>query len=96
MKLGCEKLVFGAEFHHLFKTFLVRFLRWVLLANLIAWPVAYFIMQWWLAGFAYRIHISWFEFLGAGLLSILIAFVTVFYQSYKISSITPIKAIRYE
>ncbi|MGZ2370742.1 ABC transporter permease [Ancylomarina sp. YFZ004] len=94
-EMGIRK-VFGAEFHHLFKSFLYRFLRWILLANLIAWPIAYFVMQWWLAGFAYRIHISWLDFLGAGLLSILIAFITVFYQSYKISSITPIKAIRYE
>ncbi|MCZ4694311.1 ABC transporter permease [Ancylomarina euxinus] len=94
-EMGIRK-VFGAEFQHLFKSFLIRFLRWILLANLIAWPTTYFLMQWWLAGFAYRIHISWFEFLGAGLLSILIAFITVFYQTYKISSITPIKAIRYE
>jgi ABC-type antimicrobial peptide transport system permease subunit len=94
-EMGIRK-VFGAEFQHLFKSFLIRFLRWILLANLIAWPIAYFLMQWWLAGFAYRIHISWLEFLGSGLLSILIAFITVFYQSYKISSITPIKAIRHE
>jgi len=94
-EMGIRK-VFGAEFHHLLKSFLIRFLRWILLANLIAWPIAYFLMQWWLAGFAYRIHISWLEFLGSGLLSILIAFITVFYQTYKISAITPIKAIRYE
>jgi len=94
-EMGIRK-VFGAEFQNLFKSFLFRFLRWILLANFIAWPIAYFLMQWWLAGFAYRIHISWLEFLGAGLLSILIAFVSVFYQSYRIAKITPIKAIRYE
>ncbi len=94
-EMGIRK-VFGAEFHHLFKSFLIRFLRWILFANLIAWPIAYFLMQWWLAGFAYRIHISLLEFIGAGLLSMLIAFITVFYQSYKISSITPLKSIRYE
>ena len=94
-EMGIRK-VFGAEFQHLFKSFLIRFLRWILLANLIAWPVSYFLMQWWLAGFAYRIHISLLDFLGAGLLSITIAFITVFYQSYKIASITPIKAIRHE
>lgn len=94
-EMGIRK-VFGAEFQHLFRSFLIRFLRWILLANLIAWPIAFFLMQWWLAGFAYRINTSWLEFLGAGILSLLIAFITVFYQSYKISSITPIKAIRYE
>ncbi|RXQ97621.1 FtsX-like permease family protein [Ancylomarina salipaludis] len=94
-EMGIRK-VFGAEFQNLLRSFLYRFLKWILLANLIAWPIAYFLMQWWLAGFAYRIHISWMEFLGAGLLSILIAFITVFYQSYKISTIAPIKAIRYE
>ncbi len=94
-EMGIRK-VFGAEFQHLFKSFLFRFLRWILLANLIAWPITYFVMQWWLAGFAYRIQISWIEFFGAGLLSIFITFITTFYQSYKIASITPIKAIRYE
>ncbi|MRT91824.1 ABC transporter permease [Ancylomarina sp. 16SWW S1-10-2] len=94
-EMGIRK-VFGAEFQDLFKSFLIRFLKWILLANLIAWPISYFLMQWWLAGFAYRIHISWLEFIGAGALSTLIAFFTVFYQSYKISSITPIKAIRHE
>lgn len=94
-EMGIRK-VFGAEFQDLFKSFLIRFLRWILLANLIAWPISYILMQWWLAGFAYRIHISWFEFLGTGVLSTLIAFITVFYQSYKIASIRPIKAIRYE
>lgn len=94
-EMGIRK-VFGAEFQHLFKSFLIRFIRWILLANLISWPIAYFLMQWWLAGFAYRINISWLEFLGAGILSIFTAFITVFYRIYKVSSITPIRAIRYE
>ena len=94
-EMGIRK-VFGAEFQHLFKSFIIRFLRWILIANLIAWVIAYFLMQWWLAGFAYRIHLSWIEFVGAGFLSILIAFLTVFHQSYKISTIEPMEAIRHE
>jgi ABC-type antimicrobial peptide transport system permease subunit len=94
-EMGIRK-VFGAEFKNLFKSLLLRFSRWVIFANLIAWPIAYILMQWWLAGFAYRIKISWLDFAGAGILSVLLAFITVIYQTYKISSKPPIKAIRYE
>jgi len=94
-EMGIRK-VFGAEFRNLFQSILLRFLRWIVFANLIAWPIAYLLMQWWLAGFAYRIKITWMEFTGAFILSILLALMTVIYQTYKVSSSPPIKAIKYE
>jgi len=94
-EMGIRK-VFGAEFRNLFKSLLIRFSSWVIFANIIAWPIAYMLMQWWLAGFAYRIKMSWMDFAVAGILSVLLAFVTIIYQTYKISSKPPIKAIKYE
>ena len=75
-----------------------EFTRWVLAANLLAWPVAYWAMDRWLQGFAYRIpllpQIGWF--LLAAVLSMLIAWLTVGFQAVRAALANPIKSLRYE
>ena len=66
------------------------------LAILIATPIAYVAMQRWLENFAYRIEISWGLLLAAGLLAILVAWLTVSYQSIKAALTDPVKALRHE
>jgi putative ABC transport system permease protein len=73
-----------------------RFVRWVLLANLIAWPLAWYIMHVWLQGFAYRVSLNPLLFLLAGLAALAIALVTVAYQSLKAALANPIDSLRYE
>jgi putative ABC transport system permease protein len=73
-----------------------EFLKWVLVAVLIAIPLAYIQMQNWLQSFAYRIDLHWWLFGIAGLLSILIAFITVCYQTYKTAIKNPVDSLRYE
>ena len=73
-----------------------EFVRAVLLANLIAWPLAFFILNRWLRTFAYRISISWWFFLLGGVLSVLVAFVTVSYQSVRSARANPVDTLRYE
>jgi len=73
-----------------------EFARWMVLANLVAWPVAFFIMKDWLNNFAYRIDLSIFTFLSATLIAILIALFTVSYQTIKASLTNPVDALRYE
>jgi len=80
---------------------ILRFLGWqfarpVLWANLIAWPCAYFFVQRWLEGFAYHIAINPLVFLGAGILSLLIAAATVSAHSFVVARTRPIEALRYE
>jgi putative ABC transport system permease protein len=72
------------------------FSRLVLLSNLIAWPVAWFVMERWLSNFAYRIDLGPFVFVGSGLIALSIAWVTVGGTAAKAASQKPVLALRYE
>jgi len=72
------------------------FAKLVLIANIIAWPIAYYVMTNWLQDFAYRININWLIFLLTGVLSVFIALVTVSYQAAKAAMANPVKSLRYE
>jgi len=73
-----------------------EFTKWVLLANVIAWPVAYWAMSSWLQNFAYRAGISFGLFLLAGGVAFMIALFTVSYQAVKASLADPVEALKYE
>ncbi|NOQ26311.1 MAG: FtsX-like permease family protein [Bacteroidales bacterium] len=73
-----------------------EFLKWVLLAILIAIPVSYFIMQNWLQSFAFKIDLKWWVFGIASILSFLIAILTISYQTYKTAIKNPVDSLRYE
>jgi len=72
------------------------FIKLVAVALIVAFPVAGWVMNKWLEGFAYRINISWWTFVVAGLIAIVIAFVTVSYQSIKAAIANPVKSLRTE
>ncbi|UCE42383.1 MAG: ABC transporter permease [Candidatus Aminicenantes bacterium] len=71
-------------------------LKWVLLANLIAWPIGYFAMNKWLENFAYRTRLSVELFLLSSLLALIIAALTVGFQTLKSATANPIDSLRYE
>ena len=73
-----------------------EFSKWVLLANVIAWPIGYFVMSRWLQDFAYRSGIAIGAFFLAGGLAWTIAFLTVSYQTIKASLADPVSALKYE
>jgi putative ABC transport system permease protein len=73
-----------------------EFSKWVLAANVIAWPVAYLVMNRWLQNFAYRVSIDLWIFFTAAVLTFIISWFTVSYQSYKAATADPVKALRYE
>jgi putative ABC transport system permease protein len=70
----------------------------VLAANLLAWPVAYLVMNRWLRGFAYRIELSsqlvWFVL--AAVLAVVVAWLTVGFQAVKAAMANPVRSLRYE
>ena len=70
--------------------------KWVVLANLIAWPAAFFFMNGWLKNFAYRASIGWESFLLSAILAALVALATVSYQSLKTAVSNPADSLRYE
>jgi putative ABC transport system permease protein len=96
-EIGIRK-VLGASTPGIVRLLSGEFTRWVLAANLLAWPVAYLAMNRWLSGFAYRIELAsqvgWF-FLAA-VLSIVIAWLTVGFQAVKAASADPVRSLRYE
>ena len=68
----------------------------VLLANLMAWPLAYFAMRAWLQNFAYRIDMGWWVFALASGMALLIALITVSTQAIRAALGNPVEALRYE
>jgi putative ABC transport system permease protein len=68
----------------------------VLLANLVAWPVAYFVMQRWLSGFAYRIDLGIWVFVGSALVALAVALLTVGAVAARAASVKPLNSLRYE
>jgi len=72
------------------------FSKWVILGNLFAWPVAYFVVNKWLQGFAYRMHLSITIFVFSSLLILFVALFTVSYKSVKAAKTNPIDSLRYE
>jgi putative ABC transport system permease protein len=73
------------------------FIKWVLVANVIAWPLTYFILKnYWLSHFPFRISFSLLTLAAAGLVALCIAMVTVSFQSIKAALANPVDSIRYE
>ena len=94
-EIGIRK-VLGASVTNLAALLSKDFIRLVLVAILIASPIAWYGMNKWLQSFAYRIEISWWMFLAAGLLAILIALITVSFQAIKAAIANPVKTLRTE
>jgi putative ABC transport system permease protein len=94
-EIGVRK-VLGASVQNIVLLLANNFIKLVLVANLIAWPVAWWGVNKWLQTYAYRIEIQWWVFVIAGGGAILIAFVTVSYQSIKAAVANPVKSLRSE
>jgi putative ABC transport system permease protein len=94
-EIGVRK-VLGASVVQVVVLLTRDFTKWVLLATLIAWPVAWVLMQHWLQGFAYRIDLSPDIFVLAGLLALAIALLTVSYQAIRTARSNPVDALRDE
>ncbi len=73
-----------------------EFLKWVLISNLFAWPAAWFAMNNWLENFVYHPDINLIVFLTAGVLTLVIALLTVSYQSIKVANANPVNSLRLE
>lgn len=71
-------------------------LKWIMISCAMAIPLAFLFMNKWLEGFAYKIALSWWIFVLAGLTAVLIAVITISVQSWKASSRNPVEALRYE
>ncbi len=94
-EIGIRK-VLGASIANITGLLAKDFLKLVLLAIVIASPIAWYVMNQWLSDFAYRIEISWWMFAAAGALALLIAFLTVGFQSVKAALANPARSLKSE
>jgi putative ABC transport system permease protein len=94
-EIGIRK-VLGASIPGVIALLSREFMKLVVIANLVAWPIAYFIMNNWLQNFAYRSGIAVWIFLLTGVTALAIALLTVSYQSVRAALLDPVTAIKYE
>ena len=94
-EIGIRK-VHGASVGSIVALLTRQFTYWVLLANIIAWPLAYYFLDNWLANFYYRIEMPYWVFAAAGTLALILALLTVSYRAYRSASSDPLDAIKYE
>jgi putative ABC transport system permease protein len=94
-EIGIRKS-FGARTRDVIRLLLWQFSGPVLLANLIAWPIAWYGLAQWLAGFADRIILHPGYFIAVGLAALLIAWGTVFVHAWRVARASPVQALRYE
>jgi len=94
-EIGIRK-VLGASTSNIYLLLSRDFLKWVAVANILAWPVAYYAMHRWLQSFAFRASIGWEIFLLSAGMALVISLLTVSYQSIRAALANPVDSLRYE
>ncbi len=94
-EIGIRK-VLGASIGRILFLVTKEFVILVLLANIIAWPLAYILMQEWLQNFAYRVNIQLWIFVFSATVAFVIALLTITYQALKVAVADPVESLRYE
>lgn len=94
-EIGIRK-VLGASVANVIGLLSKDFVKLVLMANLLAWPIGWYTMNAWLQNFAYRISIGWWVFALSGGLALLIALLTISVQAFKAALANPVDSLRYE
>jgi len=94
-EIGIRKTL-GASVLNIVSRLSVDFVKWVLVANLIAIPLVIFSMQKWLQNFAYRVNIQIMDFVIIGFIALVLALVTVAYHSIRAALLNPAKTLKYE
>ena len=94
-EIGIRK-VNGAKVSEMLAMLNKDFIKWVVIAFIIACPIAWYAMNKWLQNFAYKTPLSWWVFALAGFVALVIALVTVSWQSWRAATRNPVEALRYE
>jgi len=94
-EIGIRKAL-GASAGNLVRLLSKEFVLLVLIANIVAWPVAHYIMNRWLEGFVFRVDVGWITPLLAASLALVIALITVSTQAFRAASSNPVDSLKYE
>jgi putative ABC transport system permease protein len=94
-EIGMRKIL-GASAGGIIVILSKEYVKWIVIANVFAWPLAYYFMRKWLAGFAYHTDLNIIAFIASGLLALIIALLTVSAQTFKAATANPVDSLRYE
>jgi putative ABC transport system permease protein len=94
-EIGMRK-VLGASVGGIIVILSKEYVKWIVLANLFAWPLGYYFMRKWLEGFAYHTELNIIVFIASGVLALIIALLTVSVQTFKAATANPVDSLRYE
>ena len=94
-EIGIRK-VLGASISRIIVLLSKDFLKWIVIANAVAWPAAYFAMTKWLQNFAYRVDVAPFIFVLSALITLFVATLTVCFRVVKNARANPVESLRYE
>jgi len=93
--IGIQKAL-GATVSGIIFQISTEFLKLVVLSNIIAWPIAYFVMNGWLEDFVYKVDMDWSIFVLSGFAVLVITLLTVFHQAFRAARANPVESLRYE
>ncbi len=94
-EIGIRKTL-GASVPRIVLLLTKDFIKLIAIANVIAWPVGYFLMNDWLQNYAFRTSVGWFTFILAGLITLAIALLAISYQAIKAAMANPVDSLKYE
>ncbi|MCK5075149.1 MAG: hypothetical protein KAR38_02185, partial [Calditrichia bacterium] len=94
-EIGIRK-VLGATIPGILTLLSKEFVKWILIANVIAFPIGWFVMNKWLQSFSYRMDLNIWLFVFSGILALTVAIITVSIQAFKAATANPVEALKYE
>jgi putative ABC transport system permease protein len=94
-EIGIRKIN-GASEYQILKMLNIDFLKWILIAAIIAFPISYYSLTKWLNAFAYKTTLSWWIFVLSGVIALIIGAITISWQTYKVANMNPANALRQE
>ncbi len=94
-EIGIRK-VLGASIFGIVTMLTKNYTKWIIAANIIAWPLSYYAMYKWLQNYAYHININLWIFAAAGAIAVLVSLLSVSFQAIKAAAANPVKSLKYE